>query len=154
VAQLVVDQPSALGTLRCGLAAGEVARLEGSLDGVTKSAACGEPLAFDVPEAGRYHTIALTGFEVGADAGTLPDASTGTMPPPVAPPSPASPDASATDAGEPLDASIAPLPEPGDAGTSPMPPIAGVARWRTQCVGRSVPGALAVVYCDPFQRLP
>jgi hypothetical protein len=151
--QLVVDQPSALGTLRCGQRTGEVARVEAALGGVTRSAACREPLVFDVAGPERYYTITLTGFEVGEDAGAaLPDASEGGAPAPS--PAPSGADAGAADAGEPLDASVGPSPAPGDAGTSPLPPLVGVARWRTQCVGRSLPGVVASAYCDPFQRLP
>jgi hypothetical protein len=146
--RIVVDQASALGGLRCGQGAGEVVRLQGTLNGVTRSALCGDPLVFDVAGVERYHTIALTGFELAADAAAPVEAS----PPPTPPP--AVVDASA-DAGEPLDASLVPAPvDPADAGTSPAAPIVGVARWSTQCVGRSLPGVSALAYCDPMRPLP
>jgi hypothetical protein len=147
--QIVVDQLSALGDLRCGQSAGEVASFQASLDGVTRTALCGDPLRFDVADAERYYTVALIGLELPADA-AVPQGPSG----PVVAPPPNVPDAS-TDAGEPLDASLVPVPvDPADAGASPAAPIAGVARWSTQCVGRSLPGVAALAYCDPLRPLP
>jgi hypothetical protein len=144
--QIVVDQLSALGMLRCGQAAGEVATLQASLNGVTRTAPCGDPLVFDVTGAERFHTLTLTGFGLEGDAGAPGDAAAIPAPP-----------STLGDAGGPPDASVsAPVPpvEPGDAGSTPAVPIVGVARWRTQCVGRSQPGVAAPAYCDPLQPLP
>jgi hypothetical protein len=143
--QIVVDQPSALGELRCGQRAGEVSGFQASLNGVTRTAPCGEPLVFEVTGPERYHAIALTGFGLDGDAAAPLDAPAGPAP------APAVLDASA-DAGEALDASLAA--EPADAGANPAAPIVGVAHWRTQCVGRSLPGLAAPAYCDPLRPLP
>jgi hypothetical protein len=151
--QLVIDQLGALGTRQCGQGAGAVAAFQGTLEGVTRTAACGSPLVFDVTGLERYHTIQLTGFEGSGDAGLPIDASA----PPDGPPS-ASPDASA-DAGDPLDAGLpaAALPalDAGGASDAGGPPLVlGEPRWRTQCVGRSLTGVAAPAYCDPLVPLP
>jgi hypothetical protein len=150
--QLVIDQLGALGTRRCGLGAGEVSAFRGTLDGVSRTAACGAPLVFDVTGVERYHTIELIGFEANADAGPA-DAS----PPPLDRPPVALPDAS-VDAGDALDGGPPPaLPTPGDAGaTDAGPPVLvlGEPRWRTQCLGRSQPGVAAPAFCDPLVPLP
>ena len=150
--QLVVDQLGALGTRTCGLGAGEVSAFRATLDGVTRTAACGQPLVFDVAGVERYHTIDLIGFEASVDAGVTADAAS----PPIEPPSSAAPDAS-VDAGDPLDASVSPLPPDVDAGANDAgapAPVLGVPRWRTQCVGRSLVGVAVPAYCDPLVPLP
>jgi hypothetical protein len=153
--QIVVDQASALGDRRCGQAAGEVASFQATLAGVTRIALCGDPLVFDVAGPERYHTIQLTGFGLDGDAGISLDAGTPTpLPPPGVPPE--LPDAS-TDAGEALDAtaSVPAAPDaPTDAGSSALTAPVGIARWRTECVGRSLPGVAASAYCDPLEPLP
>jgi hypothetical protein len=153
--QLVVDQLGALGTRPCGLGAGEVSAFRGTLDGVSRTAACGQPLVFDVAGVEGYHTIELIGFEASADAGPL-DASTA---PSVR--DAAVPDASIdADAGDALDAGLPPGPRPAapdDAGASDagLPPLVlGEARWRSQCVGRSLPGVASPAFCDPLVPLP
>ncbi len=154
--QLVVDQLSALGTLSCGRGAGQVGAFQGTLNGVSKVALCGEPLVMDVTGPERHHTIALTAYEVPADAldAGAPDAA---LPAPVTP-TPAV-DAGLADAGDGLDASSALPPPvltpPSDAGGSvPLPPSLGTPRWSTQCLGRSLPGIAATAYCDPLRLLP
>lgn len=150
--QIVVDQASALGERRCGRATGEVASFQATLAGVTQVALCGEPLVFDVAGPERYHTVQLTGF--GLDGDSLDAGTPAPLPPPSVPPE--LPDAS-IDAGEALDASasVPTTPEaPTDAGSSPPMVPVGVARWRTECVGRSLPGIAAPAYCDPLQPLP
>lgn len=148
--QLVVDQASALGERACGQSAGQVASFQGTLDGVSRVALCGEPLVFDVAGSERYHTIRLTAFGLDGDGGAALDASA-----PVPAPPPAAP-ADPPDASDVLDASLsAPPPapaSPSDAG-APTAPV-GEARWRTECVGRSLPGAATSAYCDPLQPIP
>lgn len=154
--QLVIDQPSALGTLRCGQGAGEVTAFQARLGTLVVTARCGDPLVLEVPGAERYHTIELTGFGFGADAGPPVDAAA-----PPSPPVPELPDAGA-DGGDPLDASLPPVPPSPiaapavDGGVSDggavAPPL-GEARWRTECVGRSLPGATASARCDPLRPL-
>lgn len=151
--QLVVDQTGALGTRRCGQGAGEVSAFRGTLEGVSRTAACGQPLVFDVAGVEGYHTIDLVGFEASGDAGPV-DASTL---PPEGPPA-ALPDAS-IDAGDALDAGLPPGPpgpapgvDAGDAGAPVL--VLGEPRWRTQCVGRSLPGFASPAFCDPLTPLP
>jgi hypothetical protein len=150
--QLVVDQLGALGSRRCGLGAGEVSAFRGTLEGVSRTAACGEPLVFDVAGLERYHTIELVAFEASADAGPT-DAAT---PPPEAPP--VVPADASIDAGDALDGGLPPAPlPPGDAGLSDAGPpvlVLGEPRWRTQCVGRSLPGVASPAFCDPLVPLP
>jgi len=155
--RLVVDQTSALGSLRCGSGPGQVTRLEGVLGTQRVSAACGQPLAFDVPGVSEFHTIALTAFE----------ASPGASPGPVAPATPSGTadvlDASVSDAaagdaapdaapggGSPLDAGV-PVADGGepDAGADP-----GIPRWTSECIGKSLPGVTAVATCDPLVPIP
>jgi hypothetical protein len=152
--QLVVDQIGALGTRRCGLGAGEVSAFRGTLEGVSRTAACGQPLVFDVAGVERYHSIELIGFEASGDAGSPPDAAAA----PPDGPSSEPPDAS-IDAGDALlDAGSPPAPEapdgggPSDAGAPPL--VLGTPRWRTQCVGRSLPGVASPAFCDPLTPLP
>jgi hypothetical protein len=150
--QIAVDQSSALGALRCGQGAGEVAALQATIEGVTTTAACGEPLLFTLPPRERYYTFELTGLELGLDAGNV-------LPTAVDAGAPILPDAS-VDASipDPLDAGPAPvLPPPPDADAldaSVPPPVGGSPRWRTQCVGRASPGLRTSAYCDPLQPLP
>jgi hypothetical protein len=153
--QLVVDQLGALGALSCGLGAGEVSAFRGTLDGISRTAACGEPLVFDVAGVERYHTIELVAFEASADAGP-----TDAAPPPPDGPPVVPPDAS-LDAGDALDGGLPvlpPVPVPsGDAGSSDAGPpllVLGEPRWRTQCVGRSLPGVASPAFCDPLVALP
>jgi hypothetical protein len=153
--QLVVDQAGALGPRRCGLGAGEVSAFRGTLEGVTRTAACGDALVFDVAGAERYHTIDLIGFEASVDGGSPTDAST--APPTGAPPTLA--DAS-IDAGDVLDAGLPPAPPAvapdaggtGDAGAPVL--VLGEPRWRTRCIGRSQPGVASPAFCDPLTPLP
>ena len=155
--RLLVDQASALGSLSCGSGPGQVSRLEGVLAGRRVSAACGQPLAFDVAGPSQFHTIALTAFEASAS----------TSPGPVSPSTPSGtadvldasvPDAAAGDAapdaapasGSPLDAgvAVADAGEP-DAGADP-----GIPRWSSECLGKSVPGVTAIATCDPLAAIP
>jgi hypothetical protein len=156
--QLVVDQLSALGSLSCGQGAGKVGAFQGTLSGVSQVALCGEPLVFDVTGPERYHSIALTAYELAADAGALDSGAEDAAPPE---PVPATPVVDATaDAGDVPDASLVSPPvqtpaEPSDAG--PSGPVAlplGAPRWSTQCLGRSLPGVAAAAYCDPLRPLP
>jgi hypothetical protein len=152
--RLSVDVAGALGALRCGSGPGEVGFLEATLGSSRKSALCGQALVFDLSGPARYHDIELTGFEFGSDAGASP--------PPVQAGAPDGgpalldaglPDA-AVDAGT-LDASA---PSGGadagfaDAGSPPVG-LQGVARWQTQCLGRSVPGVVTTADCAPLQAL-
>jgi hypothetical protein len=150
--QLVVDQLGALGTRRCGLGAGEVSAFRGTLEGVSRTAACGQPLVFDVTGVERYHTIQLVAFEASGDAGPTDAAAPAPDSPPVA-----LPDAS-IDAGDVLDGGPPEAPAaPGDAGASDAGPpvlVLGEPRWRTQCVGRSLPGVASAAFCDPLVPLP
>jgi hypothetical protein len=147
--RLVVDQASALGQLKCGSGKGKVSRFEGTLGGNRVSAACGEPLEFVVQNAAPvFHTVSLTAFEdttsgtdAGAavlDAGTL--APVGTVP--------SNPDAG-VDAGTASGVDTRDAGSP-DAGTIDAGASGGVARWRTQCIGRAVPGVSATATCDPL----
>lgn len=154
--RLLVDQTSALGNLSCGSGPGQVTRLEGVLGAQRVSAACGQPLAFDITGPSKFHTIALTAFEA-----TSPSAS----PVPVSPITPSGAadvldasvlDAAATDAasvpggGSPLDAGL-PLADAGepDAGADP-----GIPRWTSECIGKSLPGVTAIATCDPLVAIP
>jgi hypothetical protein len=151
-AQLVIDQASALGSLRCGQGAGEVAGFQASLGTQTIAAACGAPLVFALPPTERYYTIELTGLELGLDGGAAAPIADARAP--VLPVSDASvgADASAPDA---LDGGTLPA-LPADAGTDggAVTPVAGVPRWRTQCVGQALPGLQTSAFCDPLQPLP
>jgi hypothetical protein len=149
---LVVDQASALGQLRCGSGPGQVSHFEGVLGGTRVSAACGAPLTFAVEGAARFYTISLTAFEggpSGADAGAIDALLDGGTPSLV---DAALPDA-ATDAG--LDAGVGTAPGGSvpDAGVGDAGASGGVARWRTQCIGRAVPGVSAVATCDPLASI-
>lgn len=153
--QLVVDQLGALGTRRCGLGAGEVSAFQATLAGVTRTATCGEPLVFDLGGAERHYTIELIGFEANVDAGLPADAA---APPPAS--GSGAPDAS-VDAGDPLDAGLLPAPvvstadgAVSDAAPPGPAPVLGVPRWRTRCIGRTLPGVAAPAFCDPLVLLP
>jgi hypothetical protein len=152
-AQLVIDQASALGSLRCGQGAGEVSGFQASLGAQTVSATCGQPLVFVLPPNERYYTIELTGLELGLDGGAAAPVTDGQAP--VAPVLPV-PDASiAADASAPdaLDGGAV-LAPPAAADAGPVAPVPGVPRWRTQCVGQALPGLQTSAYCDPLQPLP
>jgi len=153
--QLLVDTSGALGELRCGTAPGQVAFFEAQLGSSSARAACGQPLSLPVTGPAIYQTLDLTAFEASFDGGIpAPDAA--------APPIPIEP----LDAGLPADAaSNAGTPEAGgagslpDAGPTPIPPLdggttspelVGVARWRTQCIGRSLPGVVNPTTCAPL----
>lgn len=149
---LVVDQAGALGDLRCGTATGQVSRLEAVLDGSSVSAACGAPLAFQLPAAARVYSIELTAYE--ASPGSVRAV------PAVGDPLDASvPDAGAADAatdaapGAELDAG-APAEQGSDAGRSDAGQDLGVARWRSQCAGKTLPGVSSVATCEPLQAIP
>jgi hypothetical protein len=150
--RLLVDQAGALGSLSCGSGPGQVNRLEGVLGDQRVSAACGQPLAFDVPGPSQFYSIALTAFEATVSA----------SPGPVSPAPPSSSasdvlDASVLDAasgdaasapggGSPLDAGV-PASDAGepDAGADP-----GIPRWTSECIGKSLPGVTAIATCDPL----
>jgi hypothetical protein len=149
--RLTVDQASALGSLRCGSQPGQVLRMEAVLDGMRVSAPCGEPLAFQLGTVAGVYTIELTAFE--ASAPVVPT-------PPSAPSDPldASVPASdaASDAASPVTDAGAPPAPPEDAGPGAVDAGAdlGVARWRSECVGRAVPGASVIASCEPLQPIP
>jgi hypothetical protein len=146
--ELEVDQASALGSLSCGQGAGEVVGFQATLGGLTATAACGQPLVLAVPATEQYHTIELTALSLAEDGGTPSSDAQAAVPP--APVADASVDASVAD---PLDGgTAAALDAATDAAT--VLPVAGVPRWRTQCVGRSVPGLRTSAVCDPLQPLP
>ena len=158
---LVVDQAGALGSLRCGTGPGQVSRLEGVLEGTRVSAACGAPLAFALPAAARYYAIELTAYEASPSSTSAPPPADGA----VADPLDASvPDATAADATAAavdaapeaeLDAGAPPAPgQAGDAGPSDAGQDLGIARWRSQCAGTSLPGVSSVATCDPLQAIP
>ncbi len=157
--QIVVDVQGALGDLRCGSGAGQVGFLEATLDGVGQAAVCGAPLVFTLSGVvGRYHTVSLTAFELSADAGVT------TAPPLDAAPPVVEPTASDGGPDSGADAAAAAGSVPGvvggiDAGllqTDAGAPqaLAGVPRWRTRCIGRSVPGLANTAVCDPLEPLP
>lgn len=153
--RLLVDTQGALGALRCGPAPGQVAFFEARLESSSARAACGQPLSLAVTGPASFQTLDLTAFEASFDAGV-----------------PGAPDAGAQPvAGEPLDAGSladaaldAATPEDGTPGSAPdaggappapdggalSPELVGIARWRTQCVGRSLPGVLNPTTCDPL----
>jgi hypothetical protein len=152
--QLVVDLASALGELRCGREPGEVAIVEGVLEGSRRAVSCGDPLIFPIAAPGGFHSIELTGFELPADAGGPPDAGLANGIPDAAPPDSGVTDAAAdaadssTSSASILDASAA---EAGDAGGGPTVVVpSGPPRWRTTCLGRSVTGVTRVATCEPF----
>ena len=61
----------------------------------------------------------------------------------------------ATDAAAQLDAGTAAAPGPGsDGGASDAGQDLGVARWRSQCEGTTLPGVSAIATCDPLQAIP
>jgi hypothetical protein len=155
--QLLVDQASALGALRCGSGPGQVSRFEGVLAGTRVSALCGEPLAFELPSTTERYTIDLTAFEAASP-------STPPMGDPLDASLPASQTDAAADAAPPgasgaLDAGLPAAPGPAsDAGTGGVDDAGAggleSARWRSQCSGTSVPGATTIAACDPLQAIP
>jgi len=154
-ARLVVDQVGALGDLRCGSGPGEVSRLEAVLDGTLISAACGSELVFVLEGPAEFHTIELTGFEAVAgpgepDAGVL-DASVSDA---SVVPSDASTDAEvpASDGG--AEAGGGATSPGGGAAAADAGTTADVPRWRSQCVGQSLPGVTSSATCDPLAPLP
>jgi hypothetical protein len=149
--ELLVDQASALGSLSCGQGAGEVVGFEATLGGSRSAAACGQPLVFVVPATETYHTIELTGLTLAGDGGAAAPVADAQAPIPPAPIADASSDASVTD---PLDAGAEAALDAAATDAAVVPPVAGVPRWRTQCVGRSLPGLRTSAVCDPLQPLP
>jgi hypothetical protein len=148
--QLLVDQASALNGRACGPGADEVYAFQATLGGQTRLARCGEPLSFVVDRADRYYRIALTALQAGAV--TAPSDGGVTSPPASSPP-----DGGFDASVDPLDASASePAPAPGDGGSSDAggPVVGGVPRWRTECIGRALPGVTVPAYCDPLQPLP
>jgi hypothetical protein len=153
--RLLVDVPGALGPLQCGQGAGVVGFVEAVLGVSRQSVLCGEPLVVEVAGPARYHTLTLTGFEVSADAG---------VPAPEAGAPSVAPDASLPEAGvgsdAGLDAAVGTVngSPPADAAVldAGIPDIGwvGIPRWRTQCIGRSLPGIVSTATCDPFVPLP
>jgi hypothetical protein len=151
-AQLVVDQTSALGGLRCGQGAGEVSGFQASLGAQTISATCGQPLVFVLPPTERYYTIELTGLELGLDGGAAAPVTDAQATVPPVPDASVAADASVSDLLDGGAVSAPPADVSSDAGS--VAPIAGVPRWRTQCVGQALPGLQAPAICDPLQPLP
>jgi hypothetical protein len=156
--RLLVDQASALGELRCGSSQGQVSRLEGVLEGQRVSAACGQPLAFDVTGASRYLTIALTAFEASPGTTSAPSSPSGTADMLDASVADAAASDAAADAaaarGTPLDAG-GPAGTPlADAGATDAGVAAGVPRWTTECLGKPQPGVTATATCEPLVALP
>jgi hypothetical protein len=149
---LVVDQAGALGDLRCGSGTGQVSRLEAALDGSRVSAACGAPLAFVLPAAARFYSIELTAYQ--ASPGSV-----SAVPPVGAPLDASAPDASdaadaATDAAPGVELDAGAPPEQGsDAGRSDAGQDLGVARWRSQCAGQTLPGVSSIATCEPLQAI-
>jgi hypothetical protein len=154
---LLVDQTSALGSLSCGQAPGQVSRLEGVLGAQRVSAACGQPLAFDVAGPSRFHTISLTAFEASAS----------TQPGSVSPPPPSGtadvldasvPDAAADGAAPDASPGGGSLPDAGipsvDAGEPDAGADPGIPRWTSECIGKSAPGVTAIATCDPLVAIP
>jgi hypothetical protein len=146
--QLLVDQASALNGRACGQGADQVYAFQATLGGQTILARCGDPLAFVVDRADRYYEIELVALQAGAASGASDAGAT---------PAPGPIDAGVDAAVDPLDASVSePTPAPGDAavGDAGAPVVGGVPRWRTQCIGRALPGVTVPAYCDPLQPLP
>jgi hypothetical protein len=159
VSRLVVDVGSAQGELLCGSGPGEIGFFEARLGSSSIRAACGEPLVFELAGPARHHTIDVTGYELGLDAGVPIEAGS---PDAAAPPPPdgGPPDAALGDAGAPFDAGASTASDAGfvlDAGSldggNPAVGWVGVARWRTRCLGRSVPGVVRTAGCEPLQPL-
>lgn len=148
---LVIDQASALGSLRCGTQPGQVVRLEGVLDGVRISAPCGQPLALEVGVAG-LHTIELTAFE--AVPGAVPVTPEPPAPSDVLDASVPTGDAGGDAAAPIVDAGAPPSGVPADAGAGADAGPRDVARWRSECVGRAQAGLSSVASCEPLQALP
>jgi hypothetical protein len=161
--QLAIDVDSALGELSCGSGPGQVGFLQAALGSSQAFALCGDPLVLEVDGPARYHTVVLTAFELGPDAGVgLPDGGLPSGPPTALDAGPALADA-AVDAS-PGDAGVAPsTPAALDAGVSadaglteagvPEPSWVGIPRWRSECIGRSLPGITSVATCEALQPL-
>ncbi len=150
-AVLVVDQAGALGSLRCGSQPGQVLRLEGVLNGTRRSAPCGEPLAFDLGTATGAYTIELTAFEASPGSPAGPTAPSDPLDASVPAPLDAAADAAPEDAGAPVPA---PAPEDSGPGATDAGADLGVARWRSTCEGRALPGVSSVASCERLQPLP
>jgi hypothetical protein len=159
--RLAIDVDSALGELSCGSGPGRVGFLRASLGSSQAFALCGQPLVLDVDGPARYHTVTLTGFELGPDAGVaLPDGGM-SGPPDVLDAGPEPTDA-ALDAG-PAEAGVAPGTAPPDAAVSidsglsdgglPDPTFVGTPRWQSECLGRSLPGITSVATCEALEPL-
>jgi hypothetical protein len=163
VSRLVVDVDSARGELVCGSGPGRVGFFEAVLGGTSLRAACGEPLVFELTGPARHHTIEVTGYEIDPDAG-IPPLLVDAGPPDAA--TPPAPDGglldASSDSGPPLDAGSSPAASDAGAavdagsldGGNPAVGWVGVARWRTRCLGRSVPGVVSTAGCEPLQPLP
>ncbi len=161
--QLAIDVDSALGDLSCGSGPGRVGFLQAALGPSRAFALCGEPLVLQVDGPARYHTVILTGFELGPDAGVaFMDGGMPSGPPTALDAGPAPTDA-AVDAA-PGEAGAAPsTPEPADAAVSadagrseagiPQPTWVGIPRWRSECIGRSLPGVTSLATCEALQPL-
>lgn len=155
ITELVVDVAGALGDLRCGDQPGEVASIEGVLEGARRRASCGERLAFTITRPGRFHTIELYGYTLLGDGGTPGIIDAGPLEP--------APDASSTDAGpdagEPDAATDAATSSAADAaldaagGEAGVPAPSGEPVWRTRCTGRSLAGLSRTAACEPFVRI-
>jgi hypothetical protein len=148
--QLLVDQATALGGRTCGQGANQVYAFQASLAGQTRLARCGDPLSFVVDRADRYYTIQLTALVAGGDAGAPTAGDAGGAPAPGPSPADAGVDASVDE----LDASVPAPPGDGGAGDAGAPVVGGVPRWRTECIGRALPGVTVRAYCDPLEPLP
>jgi hypothetical protein len=152
--RLLVDTTGALGALRCGAATGQVAFFEARLQSSSARAACGQPLSLPVTGPAAFQTLDLTAFEASFDAGVPGGPDAAAQPGPVEP----------LDAGSVGDAALdAATSDPGSPGSGPdaggatapdggaiSPELVGVARWRTQCIGRSLPGVANPTTCDPL----
>lgn len=154
--RLQVDVTGALGELRCGQGAGQVAFVEASLGSVTTRALCGDPVVFEVAGPARYNTVTLRGYEQSEDAGAavppVPEAGAPIAVLDAGQAADGGGDASADDAGGVVTVPL-PSPEPPDAGEVDME-LVGVPRWSTLCLGQSLPGILSVAACEPFTALP
>jgi hypothetical protein len=147
---LVVDQVGALGDLRCGTGPGQVSRFEAVLEGTRASAACGAPLAFELPAAERTYSIELTAYEASPRTAMPPmsDALDASVPDATADAAEGGADAAL---GAPLDAAA---PPGSDGGASDAGQDFGIARWHSQCEGTTLPGVSSRATCDPLQALP
>lgn len=152
VSRLEIDLQSALGDLRCGGGAGEVAYVEGVLESQVLRATCDQALVFEIPEPGRFHTVTLTGFDLPSDAG-VEELDAGNPAPPLTPGDAGADGEAATDAGADAALEVDAAPDAGAAPDAMPPEPVGRARWQTQCRGRSEPGVTRTATCDPFAPL-